>query len=87
MGTAILQCARNHLVLSELDAAMLVGWSAEEYSRAMAEMMAVQRGYDSKFNGARYQVKGNRPSGNPGSTLTLVPKTTNYDWDFLVWVL
>jgi hypothetical protein len=73
--------------LSELDAAMLVGCSADEYSRAMTGLTAVQRGYDFKFKGARYQVKGNRPSGKRGSTVTLVPKATNYEWDFLVWVL
>lgn len=32
----------------------------------MTDMTAVQRGYDFKFNGARYQVKGNRPTGKPG---------------------
>lgn len=74
-------------VLSELDAAMLVGCSADEYSRAMAGMTAVQRGYDFKFKGARYQVKGNRPSGKRGSEVTWVAKATNYEWDFLVWVL
>lgn len=74
-------------VLSELDAAMLVGCSAEEYSSAMAGMTAVQRGYDFKFEGARYQVKGNRPSGKRGSAVTWVRKATNYEWDFLVWVL
>ena len=74
-------------VLSELDAAMLVGCSANEYSSTMAGMTAVQRGYDFKFEGARYQVKGNRPSGKRGSTVTWVPKATNYEWDFLVWVL
>lgn len=46
----------------------------------------VQRGHDFVFNGARYQVKANRPSGKPGSTVTLVSKVKNYDWDFLVWV-
>lgn len=74
-------------VVSELDAAMLVGCSIDEYSRAMVGTTAVQRGYDFKFNGARYQVKGNRPSGKRGSAVTLVPKATNYEWDFLVWVL
>lgn len=50
-------------------------------------MTSVQKGYDFKFNGARYQVKGNRPSGKPGSFVTWVPKTTNYEWDYLIWVL
>ena len=73
--------------LSELDAAQLVGCSIEEYSAAMQGATCVQKGYDFKFNGARYQVKGNRPSGKPGSFVTLVPKAKNYNWDFLVWVL
>ena len=74
-------------VLSEYDAAMLVGMSEDEYSRAMVGATTVQKGYDFKFNGQRYQVKGNRPSGKPGSIVTWVPKATNYDWDHLVWIL
>ena len=73
--------------LSEFDAAQLVGCSLEEYSVTMQGMTSVQRGYDFIFKGARYQVKGNRPSGKPGSTVTWVPKVTNYEWDYLVWVL
>ncbi|MCL5808486.1 MAG: hypothetical protein M1418_08090 [Deltaproteobacteria bacterium] len=73
--------------LSEYDAAMLVGMTIEEYSASMKGMSAVKKGYDFKFKGARYQVKGNRPSGKPGSFVTLVPKANNYDWDFLVWIL
>lgn len=73
--------------LSEFDAAQLVGCSLEKYSAAMQGMTSVQKGYDFKFNGARYQVKGNRPSGKPGSLVTWVPKATNYEWDYLVWVL
>jgi len=48
---------------------------------------AVQKGYDFKYQGKRYQVKGNRPSGKPGSLVTWVPKAMNYDWDCLVWIL
>lgn len=73
--------------LSEYDAAMLIGCTQEQYSFAMKGMTAVRRGYDFIFNGARYQVKGNRPSGKPGSFVTMVPKATNYEWDFLIWVL
>lgn len=73
--------------LSEYDAAMLVGLTPEEYSVCMQGMTAVQKGYDFKHNGKRYQVKGNRPSGKPGSFVTWVPKATNYDWDLLVWIL
>lgn len=74
-------------VISEYDAAMLVGMSEAQYSAAMTGTSAVQPGFDFKHNGKRYQVKGNRPSGKPGSFVTWVPKATNYDWDFLVWVL
>lgn len=74
-------------VLSEYDAAMLIGMTEQQHSAAMAGTTAVQKGYDFKHHGARYQVKGNRPSGKPGSFVTWVPKATNYEWDFLVWVL
>jgi hypothetical protein len=74
-------------VLSEHDAARLVGCSADAYSCAMQGATAVQRGHDFVFNGARYQVKGNRPSGKRGSLVTWVPKATNYDWDYLIWIL
>lgn len=73
--------------LSELDAALLVGCTIEQYSTSMQGQTTVQRGFDFKFNGKRYQVKGNRPSGKPGSFVTMVPKATNYEWDFLIWVL
>ena len=74
-------------VLAEYDAAMLVGMSEDEYSKAMAGATTVQKGHDFRFNGERYQVKGNRPSGKPGSHVTWVPKATNYDWDHLIWIL
>jgi hypothetical protein len=73
--------------ISEYDAAMLVGMSEAQYSAAMIGATAAQKGYDFKHNGKRHQVKGNRPSGKPGSFVTWVPKAKNYDWDCLVWVL
>jgi hypothetical protein len=73
--------------LSELDAALLVGFPIEEYARSMQGMTAVQRGHDFKFNGARYQVKANRPSGKRGSFVTLVPRAHNFEWDYLIWIL
>ncbi len=73
--------------LSEFDAAMLIGCSAEEYSASMYGATAVQKGHDFTFNSSRYQVKANRPSGKPGSFVTLVPKAKNYEWDFLIWLL
>ena len=73
--------------ISEYDAAVLVGCSEDAYSLQMAIRTAVGRGYDFLYEGKRYQVKANRPSGKPGSFVTLVAKATNYEWDFLVWVL
>ena len=74
-------------VLSEYDAAKLLGCSLEVYSTSMQGLSAVQKGHDFIFNGLRYQVKGNRPSGKRGSFVTWVPKATNYHWDYLIWVL
>lgn len=74
-------------VLSEYDAAILVGMSEDDYALCMVGATTVQKGYDFKFQGHRYQVKGNRPSGKPGSKVTWVPKATNYDWDYLIWIL
>ena len=72
--------------LSEYDAAMLLGLTQLEYSNAMQGSTAVQRGYDFKHNGIRYQVKGTRASGKRGSKITKVPQATNFDWDELIWV-
>ena len=73
--------------VSEFDAADLVGCPLQDYSACMQGVGAVQRGHDFIFNKIKYQVKGNRPSGKPGSKVTLVSKAKNYDWDFLIWVL
>ena len=74
-------------VISEYDAARLVGCSVDAYSSVMQGCSVVQKGHDFVFNGSRYQVKGNRPSGKSGSAVSWVPKATNYDWDYLVWIL
>lgn len=73
--------------LSELDAALLVGCESEQYIECMKDRTAVSKGYDFIFNGRKYQVKANRPSGKKGSKVTLVPQAKNYDWDYLVWIL
>jgi len=73
--------------LSEYDAAMLVGCSEKEYSKHGQSRTAVTKGHDFKHNNIRYQVKGNRPSGKPGSPVTKVVKPTNYEWDKLIWIL
>lgn len=73
--------------LSEYDAALQVGCTPSGYSRIMQGVTGVRKGFDFEFNGIRYQVKGNRPSGKRGSKVTKVPKTSNYDWHVLIWVL
>ncbi|QBG46074.1 hypothetical protein EGM51_01090 [Verrucomicrobia bacterium S94] len=73
--------------VSEYDAAMLVGCSDADYSAYMQDKTAVSRGSDFVHDGKRYQVKANRPSGKPGSKVTLVGKASNYEWDYLIWVL
>ena len=73
--------------ISEFDAAMLVGMSEREYSQYMQKQTAVSKGSDFIYNGIRYQIKANRPSGKPGSKVTLVPKAKNYEWDILIWLL
>ncbi len=72
--------------LSEYDAAMLVGFPGHEYSDYMQDKMAVGKGSDFVYRGVRYQIKGCRPSGKPGSSITMVPKATNYEWDVLIWI-
>jgi hypothetical protein len=74
-------------VVSELDAARLVGMPDEEYCAGGADRTSVTKGYDFKFRDLRYQVKANRPSGKPGSPVTLVARAHNYDWDKLIWIL
>lgn len=73
--------------IAEYDAARLIGMTDDEYRKSMAGRTAVARGFDFAWRTKRYQVKANRPSGMPGSTVTLVGKVRNYDWDYLVWVL
>lgn len=73
--------------VSELDAALLIGLSTENYAQCVKGTTAVTKGADFVWQGVRYQVKGNRPSGKPGSKVTWVPKARNYDWDELIWIL
>ncbi len=53
----------------------------------MQTATAVQHVYDFIFQGLRYQVKGSRPTGKKGSTVTWVPKPSNYELDRLIWGL
>jgi hypothetical protein len=62
--------------LSEYDAAILVGHSDTSFSDDCRGRTAVTRGTDFTHSGLRYQVKANRPSGKPGSFVTLVAKAT-----------
>jgi hypothetical protein len=73
--------------LSEYDAAVLVGHTDLTFSEDCRGRTAVTRGLDFMHGGFRYQVKANRPSGKPGSFVTLVAKATNYEWDRLLWLL
>ncbi len=73
--------------VAEYDAARLIGLNEETYSSLMQNATAVQKGFDFKAYGVRYQIKGNRPSAKRGSRVTKVPKATNYDWDTLIWIL
>jgi len=72
--------------LSEYDAAMLIGCPEDHYRAQMALRSAVAKGHDFEHGGLRYQVKANRPSGRPGSTVTKVANPRFYEWDRLIWV-
>src|SRR6266550_6085940 len=61
--------------------------SMKPMERPCVGRTAVTRGCDFILNGLRYQVKANRPSGKPGSFVTLVGKASNYEWDRLIWIL
>jgi len=72
--------------VSELDAARLVGHSADSFGLDGKGRTAVTRGADFRYDGLRYQVKANRPSGKRGSPVTLVARAKNYEWDRLIWL-
>lgn len=79
--------------ISELDAAFLVGMTEAEYCAGGAGKTAVTKGRDFYFNGLRYQVTANRPSGKPGSPVTKASLkkpdryTGEFGWDRLMWLL
>jgi len=72
--------------ISEYDAARCVGMTDKEYSAAMIGRTAASEGFDFRYEGERYQVKGRRP-GKPGRRVARVPKAKNYYWDYLIFVL
>ena len=75
--------------ISEYDAVRLIGVDEKEISSIlnMPNKTAVTKGFDFKYNGIRYQVKANRPSGKRGSTVSKVANASNLEWDFLIWIL
>jgi len=73
--------------ISEYDAARLIGCDDKTYSNIMKGQTAVTKGKDFVYNDLKYQIKGNRPSGKPGSKVTRGPKANNYEWDILIWIL
>jgi hypothetical protein len=77
--------------ISELDAAKLVGMNESEYCKDGLKRTAVTKGVDFFYNGIRYQVTANRPSGKKGSKVTLVKQKTEkkgpFGWDRLIWIL
>lgn len=73
--------------ISELDASQLLQIPAQTFAKITKDRSAVTKGFDFIWEDVRYQVKVNRPSGRPGSKVTLVPKARNYEWDKLIWIL
>jgi len=73
--------------ISEYDAAHLLGCDDQIYSKIMEGQTAVTKGHDFIYKGIKYQIKGNRPSGKPGSKVTRGAKANNYEWDILIWIL
>ena len=78
-------------VISELDAARLVGMREDAYCVGGKCRTAVTKDTDFVFNKIRYQVTANRPSGKKGSPVTLVNQKTekkrSFGWDRLIWIL
>jgi len=72
--------------ISEYDAARLLGCDEQTYSEIMKGQTAVTKGHDFIYKGIKYQIKGNRSSGKPGSKITKGPKANNYKWDYLIWI-
>lgn len=73
--------------IAEYDAAKFAGTSLNVGKGRRESDTAVMKGYDFRKDSLRYQVKSNRPSGKPGSPVTLVGRANTFDWDKLIWVL
>lgn len=73
--------------IAEYDAAKLAGTSLRIGKGRRESDTAVTKGVDFRKGNILYQVKSNRPSGKPGSRVTLVGKATSFDWHRLIWIL
>jgi len=78
-------------VISELDAARIVGMNEDGYCANGDNRTAVTKDIDFVFNDIRYQVTANRPSGKKGSKVTWVKQKTEtkrpFGWHRLIWIL
>lgn len=63
-------------IISEFDAAMLVGMNEGTYCADGQLRTAVTKSLDFTCDGVRYQVTANRPSGKPGSDPSWVGQKT-----------
>jgi hypothetical protein len=77
--------------ISELDAAALVGKPEDERCAEGQKRSAVTRDYDFQWEGGKYQVTANRPSGKKESFVTLVSRKSEEKRPFgrnrLIWIL
>jgi hypothetical protein len=77
--------------ISELDAARLVRMKEKQFCDDGRKRTAVTKGLDFEHSGLRYQITANRPSGKPGSFVTMVSRKTEkngtFGWDRLIWIL
>ncbi len=78
--------------IAELDAALeFVGMNEKAYCIDGQLRTAVSKDTDFVHEGIRYQVTANRPSGKPGSPVTIVSQKTErtrpFGWDRLIWIL
>lgn len=77
--------------ISELDASVLVKMDEDAFCTDGQLRTAVSKDVDFVFNGIRYQVTANRPSGKKGSPVTLVSQKKEdkrpFGWDRLIWIL
>ena len=73
--------------VAEFDAAKLKNTSLEIGKGRHESDTAVTKGVDFRKGNVGFQVKSNRPSGKPGSPVTLVNGPRNFNWNKLIWIL